>query len=95
MSREELERKLECLACVCKLHEANTDISEDICICRQLSSGIQIHYGIEIITETLGLELKEITYLESDYFPYEYYFIYDGVRFFQVNERKLIGDGTD
>lgn len=95
MSREELERKLECLAFACKLHEANTDISEDICICRQLSSGIQIHYGIEIIAETLGLELKEITYRESDDFPYEYYFIYDGVRFFQVNERKLIGDGTD
>lgn len=90
MSKEELERKLECLACACKLHEANTDISEDICICHQLDRGIQMHLGIDEIAETLGLELKEITYQESDEYPYEYFFMYDGVRFFQISRRRLI-----
>ena len=90
MNKEELERKLECLACACKLHESNREISGDIYICSQLRGGIQVGNGIDEIAETLGLELKEITYQKSDDFPYEYYFIYDGIRFFQITERKLI-----
>ncbi len=95
MSKNELENKLKSLACACKLHEANCEISDDICICRQLSSGIHIHYGIEVIAETMGLILFEDIHRESSDFPYEYYFMYEGVRFFQINERRLISGGTD
>jgi hypothetical protein len=95
MTKKELENRLKTLACASKLHEANCEISEDICICRQLASGIQIHYGIDIIAETMGLELVEDIYRDSFDFPYEYSLVYDGVRFFQINERRLSGYGAD
>ena len=49
---------------------------------------LHIAHGIEILADMLGLELLEGEKVEN---YYQYYFLYDGVTFFQLSEERLVG----
>lgn len=92
MDRESVKAKLDNLIEAKKIYDANMNISRDICTCRQLDSGIHIHYGIEELAEIMGFELKEII-CECSSFPYQYQFVYRNVPFFQISDKRFSGYG--
>ena len=44
--------------------------------------------GVEYVADLLGLDLKEAL-RDCDYYPFEYSFVYDGVKFKQLSEERL------
>ena len=44
--------------------------------------------GIEYVADLLGMDLKE-TLRDCAYYPFEYSFIYDGVKFKQLSKERL------
>lgn len=81
---------------IANLKEANAlrFFNEQICTCHPETS-IHIFRGIDILADVMRLELKEEDRGDSD-FPYSYSFVYEGVRFFQIQEERLESfDGTD
>lgn len=52
--------------------------------------GVQIHTEIDIIADMLGLNISEIE-LDSLKYPYEYELTYKDVRFYQLEENRLVG----
>ena len=81
-----------------KIYLENEDLTDEIGVCSgTLNDGIHIHSGIDEIVDVMGLELKEKPF-EDDEYPYKYWFVYDGVEFFQISNKKLerLADaGTD
>ena len=49
---------------------------------------IHMPYGIDYITELLGLEMEE-TLRDDAIYPWEYSFVYNGTRFYQIEEERL------
>ena len=92
MDRETVQAKLDNLVESKNIYDANIKISSEISTCRQLDSGIHIHYGIEELAEIMGFELKEIIHQGSS-FPYQYQFIYRNVPFYQISEKRFKGYG--
>lgn len=89
MDKERVKQWLDNLVLSRKIYLENEDLTDEICVCTgTLDDGIHIHSGINEIADVMGLELKEKIFKDDDY-PYTYYFIYDGVKFFQISNRKL------
>lgn len=51
---------------------------------------IQIHRGIEIVADVMGLSLTE-TFRKGYEYPYKYSFSYEGVLFIQISTERLPG----
>lgn len=52
---------------------------------------VHVHCGIACMAEAAGCELKEELHPDWDGFPFEYFFEYKGIRFFQLEERRKNG----
>lgn len=94
MEYESVKTKLDNLIKAKNLYDENIKISRDISTCSQFESGIHIFYGIEELAEIMGFELREII-CECSSFPYQYYFVYRNVPFFQISEKRLRGYGDE
>jgi len=89
MDKERIKKWLDNLVIARKLYLDNADLTDEICLCAgTFDDGIHIHLGIDEIADVMGLELKEKSFEDDDY-PYKYWFVYDGVEFFQISNRKL------
>lgn len=98
MDKERVRQWLDNLVLSRKIYLENEDLTDGICVCSgTLDEGIHIHSGINEIADVMALELKEKSF-EDDEYPYKYWFVYDGVEFFQISNRKLevlANAGTD
>lgn len=62
---------------------------ETVMVCYpEMSDGIHIYAGIGELAWATGSEIKCINYLDDEY-PFEYYFIYKGMKFFQLEETRF------
>ncbi len=94
MDYEAIKDKLDNLVEAKNIYDANMRISNDICVCSQFETGIQLFHGIEELADIMGCELKEeINQCSS--FPYKYQFMYRNVPFFQISEKRLQGYGNE
>ena len=94
MKYKKIKEWLESLIKVYHKTKATAEFDAQICICEPFSSGIHIYKGIEMVADVMGLALKEIK-RDDAYIPYEYSFIYKGVKFFQITEERLEGYGAN
>lgn len=89
MDKERVKQWLDNLVLSRKIYLENEDLTDEICVCTgTLDDGIHIHSGIDEIADVMALDLKEKFFKDDDY-PYKYWFVYDGVEFFQISNRKL------
>lgn len=51
--------------------------------------GVIMLEGIDIVADTMGLKLCE-TKVDMEHFKFEYSFSYNGVKFYQLTEKRLI-----
>ena len=98
MDKEKVKQWLDNLVIARNSYLENADLTDEICVCAgTFDDGIHIHLGIDKVADVMGLDLKEKSFEDNDY-PYEYWFVYDGVEFFQISNKKLerLADaGTD
>lgn len=99
MDRESVKAKLDNLVEVVKIYRSNQEISEEISMCSLFGSlceqgGMQVFRGIEVIAKLMGFELKEMEFDTAEY-PYTYSFEYEDVLFYQIEQKRLPGYGTD
>lgn len=98
MDKEKVKQWLDNLVLSRKIYLENEDLTDEICVCTgSLGDGIHIYSGINEIADVMALDLKE-KFFENDDYPYKYWFVYDGVEFFQISNRKLevsANAGTD
>ena len=98
MDKEKVKQRLDNLVLARKIYLENEDLTDELCVCTgTFDEGIHIHLGIEKVADVMGFELTESHRYDDDY-PYTYYFVYDGVKFFQIGNKKLerLADaGTD
>lgn len=52
---------------------------------------VHIHRGITEMAEAAGCELKEELHSDREGYPFEYFFKYKGIRFFQMEQERMAG----
>lgn len=89
MDKKRVKKWLDNLVLSRKKYLKNEYLMDGIRVCTgSLGDGIHIYSGINEIADVMALDLKEKFFGNYDY-PYKYWFVYDGVEFFQISNRKL------
>lgn len=69
-----------------KARNALREEFEECMLCEPLTEGIQVFRGIKEMAMAVNENLYTIERKDTT-FPYEYYFTYENIRFFQVGEK--------
>lgn len=87
MGYTEIKERLDKVVKNIKEAESLCDFNSQISFIRPLKR-IHVFRGIDIIADSMGLELRE----ENDWgddLPYKYSFMYEGIEFFQLEQERL------
>jgi hypothetical protein len=85
MKYSEIERFHKACKVLIEIMATQKSCEDKITACEPImDSGVQIHRGLEKLAEYFGI--NDLNYIEKPYGGYkgEKYFIYDGIRYFQI-----------
>lgn len=88
MEYEKMKEWLDRLVANAKEALELSSFGNDVIVTTVHSRNIQIFQGIEIIADTMGIQLEEKERGDDEY-PYKYGFQYQGVCIFQITEERL------